>query len=269
MSLSPATVVVLAASRPRLGGPGHLVRGQRAPRASHLVTKPLDDGPDHRRRGPRRLVPVPPVYKTLVLAGLVFSLLGDVALMFPDKWFHGRAGRFPRRAQMPLHPGLQAAAGPSGSGLATLLPYILLRPADVLPAGPQARPDEGPRLRLHRRHHDDGRVRGGPLRRHGRRRGRSWPSSAGSCSSSPTRSWPTTASPRKCPGPGSSSSGPISGPAPDRPVDLNRASAGSARPGTTRPSIPTTTFFTSYRDARELHGHAGPMRSRPEQQGRS
>ncbi|RPJ00629.1 MAG: lysoplasmalogenase [Candidatus Aminicenantes bacterium] len=31
--------------------------------------------------------PVPPVYKTLILAGLVFSLLGDVALMFPDKLF--------------------------------------------------------------------------------------------------------------------------------------------------------------------------------------
>jgi uncharacterized membrane protein YhhN len=31
--------------------------------------------------------PVPPVYKTLVLAGLVFSLLGDIALMFPDKLF--------------------------------------------------------------------------------------------------------------------------------------------------------------------------------------
>lgn len=31
--------------------------------------------------------PVPPAYKTLVLAGLCFSLLGDVALMFPDKWF--------------------------------------------------------------------------------------------------------------------------------------------------------------------------------------
>jgi uncharacterized membrane protein YhhN len=32
-------------------------------------------------------VPVPAVYKTLVLAGLVCSLLGDVALMFPEKWF--------------------------------------------------------------------------------------------------------------------------------------------------------------------------------------
>ena len=31
--------------------------------------------------------PVPPAYKTLVLAGLVFSLLGDAALMFPDRLF--------------------------------------------------------------------------------------------------------------------------------------------------------------------------------------
>jgi uncharacterized membrane protein YhhN len=31
--------------------------------------------------------PVPASYKTLVLAGLAFSLLGDIALMFPAKWF--------------------------------------------------------------------------------------------------------------------------------------------------------------------------------------
>jgi uncharacterized membrane protein YhhN len=31
--------------------------------------------------------PVPAAYKTLVVAGLAFSLLGDIALMFPDKWF--------------------------------------------------------------------------------------------------------------------------------------------------------------------------------------
>jgi uncharacterized membrane protein YhhN len=31
--------------------------------------------------------PVPTAYKTLVLAGLVFSLLGDAALMFPDRLF--------------------------------------------------------------------------------------------------------------------------------------------------------------------------------------
>lgn len=31
--------------------------------------------------------PVPAAYKTLIVAGLVCSLLGDAALMFPDKWF--------------------------------------------------------------------------------------------------------------------------------------------------------------------------------------
>lgn len=31
--------------------------------------------------------PVPAVYKTLILAGLVCSLAGDVSLMLPDKWF--------------------------------------------------------------------------------------------------------------------------------------------------------------------------------------
>ena len=31
--------------------------------------------------------PLPAAYKTFVLAGLVLSLLGDVALMFPEKWF--------------------------------------------------------------------------------------------------------------------------------------------------------------------------------------
>jgi uncharacterized membrane protein YhhN len=31
--------------------------------------------------------PVPPAYKTLILAGLLCSLAGDIALMFPEKWF--------------------------------------------------------------------------------------------------------------------------------------------------------------------------------------
>ena len=31
--------------------------------------------------------PMPAAYKTLILAGLLCSLLGDIALMFPDKWF--------------------------------------------------------------------------------------------------------------------------------------------------------------------------------------
>jgi uncharacterized membrane protein YhhN len=31
--------------------------------------------------------PVPAAYKMLITAGLLFSLLGDIALMFPEKWF--------------------------------------------------------------------------------------------------------------------------------------------------------------------------------------
>jgi uncharacterized membrane protein YhhN len=31
--------------------------------------------------------PVPPAYKTLILAGLLCSLAGDIALMLPEKWF--------------------------------------------------------------------------------------------------------------------------------------------------------------------------------------
>jgi uncharacterized membrane protein YhhN len=32
-------------------------------------------------------IPVPAAYKTLILAGLLCSLAGDIALMFPEKWF--------------------------------------------------------------------------------------------------------------------------------------------------------------------------------------
>ncbi|OGD17278.1 MAG: hypothetical protein A2V76_11110 [Candidatus Aminicenantes bacterium RBG_16_63_14] len=32
-------------------------------------------------------IPVPSAYKMLILAGLLFSLAGDIALMFPEKWF--------------------------------------------------------------------------------------------------------------------------------------------------------------------------------------
>jgi len=32
-------------------------------------------------------IPVPAAYKTLVVAGLSFSFLGDIALMFSEKWF--------------------------------------------------------------------------------------------------------------------------------------------------------------------------------------
>src|SRR4030066_1189043 len=32
-------------------------------------------------------IPVPSAYKMLILAGLLFSLAGNIALMFPEKWF--------------------------------------------------------------------------------------------------------------------------------------------------------------------------------------
>jgi uncharacterized membrane protein YhhN len=55
-------------------------------RRIHLVTKPLATGLIIAVAAVAA-APVPAIYKTLVLAGLAFSLLGDVALMFPEKWF--------------------------------------------------------------------------------------------------------------------------------------------------------------------------------------
>ncbi|HPW16802.1 MAG TPA: lysoplasmalogenase [Candidatus Aminicenantes bacterium] len=55
-------------------------------RRAHLVTKPLATALIVAVAALAPL-PAPPVYKTLVLAGLGFSLLGDAALMFPDRWF--------------------------------------------------------------------------------------------------------------------------------------------------------------------------------------
>ena len=55
-------------------------------RRLHLLTKPLATGLIIAVAA-LAAVPAPSEYKTFVLAGLVFSLLGDVALMFPDKWF--------------------------------------------------------------------------------------------------------------------------------------------------------------------------------------
>jgi len=39
-------------------------------------------------------VPVPPAYKTLILAGLAFSLLGDYALALTEKWFQAGLAAF-------------------------------------------------------------------------------------------------------------------------------------------------------------------------------
>jgi uncharacterized membrane protein YhhN len=38
--------------------------------------------------------PVPAAYKTLILAGLLCSLAGDIALMLPEKWFAAGLGSF-------------------------------------------------------------------------------------------------------------------------------------------------------------------------------
>jgi len=55
-------------------------------RGLHLLTKPLTTGLII-AVATVAATPVPPAYKTLVLAGLFFSLLGDIALMFPEKRF--------------------------------------------------------------------------------------------------------------------------------------------------------------------------------------
>ena len=55
-------------------------------RGLHLVTKPLATALIIAVAAVAA-APVPAAYKTLVLAGLALSLLGDVALMFPEKWF--------------------------------------------------------------------------------------------------------------------------------------------------------------------------------------
>ena len=91
-------------------------------RRLHLVTKPLTTA----------LIiavatlaasPVPAAYKTLVLAGLVFSLLGDVALMYPDKWFTAGLAAF-LVAQIFYILAFRPRPGHPVS-LATVLPYIL------------------------------------------------------------------------------------------------------------------------------------------------
>jgi uncharacterized membrane protein YhhN len=58
----------------------------KARRRVHLVAKPLTTGLIIAAAAVAA-APAPAAYKTLVLAGLFFSLLGDIALMFPEKWF--------------------------------------------------------------------------------------------------------------------------------------------------------------------------------------
>jgi uncharacterized membrane protein YhhN len=67
--------------------------------------------------------PVPPVYKTLILAGLAFSLIGDAALMFPEKLFSAGLVAF-LIAQVLYIFAFKTPAGQTVSFL-TFLPFIL------------------------------------------------------------------------------------------------------------------------------------------------
>jgi uncharacterized membrane protein YhhN len=67
--------------------------------------------------------PVPAAYKGLILAGLVFSLLGDVALMFPDKWFQAGLVAF-LAAQVLYILAFKPQSGHSVPPL-TFLPFVL------------------------------------------------------------------------------------------------------------------------------------------------
>ncbi len=120
MTLSPLTIALIA---------GVLVSAVLATwsqvkerRRLHLVTKPLSTGLIIAMAA-LAAVPVPPAYKTLVLAGLVFSLLGDVALMFPDKWFTAGLVAF-LAAQALYILALKPRPGHPISPM-TILPYIL------------------------------------------------------------------------------------------------------------------------------------------------
>jgi uncharacterized membrane protein YhhN len=66
--------------------------------------------------------PVPAAYKTLVVAGLCLSLVGDVALMFPEKWFTAGLVAF-LAAQVLYVLAFKPAAGHPVS-VGTFLPFI-------------------------------------------------------------------------------------------------------------------------------------------------
>lgn len=67
--------------------------------------------------------PVPAAYKTVVLAGLFFSLLGDVALMFPDRLFIAGLVAF-LAAQILYIVAFKPAPG-QAVPLMTFLPFVL------------------------------------------------------------------------------------------------------------------------------------------------
>jgi uncharacterized membrane protein YhhN len=88
----------------------------------HYVTKPLTTGLIIAAAAVAA-APVPAAYKTLVLAGLAFSLLGDVALMFPDKWFQAGLVAF-LAAQIMYILAFRPRAGQTVSPM-TFLPFVL------------------------------------------------------------------------------------------------------------------------------------------------
>lgn len=91
-------------------------------RSLHLVTKPLATA-HIIAVAALAASPVPAAYKTLVLAGLVFSLLGDIALMFPEKWFTAGLVAF-LAAQVLYILAFRPRPGNPPSA-ATFLPFVL------------------------------------------------------------------------------------------------------------------------------------------------
>jgi uncharacterized membrane protein YhhN len=67
--------------------------------------------------------PVPAAYKTLILAGLAFSLIGDIALMFPDKLFIAGLLAFLAAQVLYIFAFKPAAGHPVSVG--AFLPFIL------------------------------------------------------------------------------------------------------------------------------------------------
>ena len=67
--------------------------------------------------------PVPAAYKTLILAGLAFSLIGDIALMFPDKLFTAGLLAFLAAQVLYIFAFKPAAGHPVSVG--AFLPFIL------------------------------------------------------------------------------------------------------------------------------------------------
>lgn len=84
MTLPGSTIVLIAAA---LLSAGLAIWSEaKGRRRLHLVAKPLTTALIIAVAA-LAPVPVPAAYKAFVLTGLLCSLLGDVALMFPDKWF--------------------------------------------------------------------------------------------------------------------------------------------------------------------------------------